>query len=115
MHVGTHDAAAGLPALGWVFTGLLLLITLINQAAGNGMIPPNSTVGIRIPPLQRSEAAWTAGHTAGVKPAVIAFCIAAVCSIIGLFAPIAYWGSIAAFVGGLTWVIASAVRAANSA
>ncbi len=115
MHVGRHDAAAGLAALGWVFTGLLLLITLINRAAGDGRIPPNSTVGIRIPPLQRSEAAWTAGHAAGVKPVVIAFCVAAVCGVVGLFAPTAYWGAIAAFVGGLVWVIASAVRAANSA
>lgn len=113
--MGTHDSVAGVAALGWVATGLLLLITLINLAAGGGRIPPNSTVGIRIPPLQRSEGAWTAGHAAGVKPAAIAFCAAGVCSIIGLLAPVAYWGAIAAFVGGLVWVIASAVRAANSA
>lgn len=112
--MGTHDSVAGVAALGWVATGLLLLITLINLAADGGRIPPNSTFGIRIPPLQRSEGAWTAGHAAGVKPAAIAFC-AGVCSIIGLFAPVAYWGAIAAFVGDLVSVIASAVRAANSA
>ncbi|WP_136609158.1 hypothetical protein [Sinomonas albida] len=113
--MGTHDAAAALPVLGWVFTGVLLLIILISRAAGDGRIPPNGTIGIRIPQLQRSDAAWAAGHAAGVRPAAIACCAAAACSLLGLFTPVAYWGAIAAFAGGLTWVLTAAVRAANSA
>lgn len=113
--MGTHDTAAALPVLGWMFTGVLLLIILISRAAGDGRIPPNSTIGIRLPQLQRSDAAWAAGHAAGIRPAIVACSAAATCSLLGLLAPIAYWGAIAAFAGGLVWVVTAAVRAANAA
>jgi len=111
----TPNEAGSLPVLGWVFAALLLMIALICWVAGSGKIAPNGAVGLRIPPLTRSTSAWKAGHAAGVAPASIAFVVALVCSVVGLFAPPAYWGAVAALVGGLIWVIAAAVRAANAA
>ena len=111
----THNSADGLAILGWVFTALLLLLVLINWAAGTGRIELNSTVGIRIPPLQRSESAWQAGHAAGVRPAAIAFVAALACAVISLFAPVVILGSVIAFVGGFAWSVAAAVSAANRA
>jgi hypothetical protein len=101
--------------LRWVFTAVLLALAIINWAAGHGYIELNSTIGIRIPPLQRSESAWRAGHAAGVVPAAVAFTVSLICSIVGLFAGVAVWGVVVAFVGGLVWSITVAVRAANAA
>ena len=106
---------AGLASIGWVFTAVLLVIAVICWAAGRGKIAINGVVGIRIPSLKRSEAAWRAGHAAGAMPACIAFGVAVVCSVIGLFASPAYWGTFVALVGGLVWVVVSAARAANAA
>jgi hypothetical protein len=100
--------------LGWVFTGLLLLLVVTCIAASRGAIPLNVFFGVRLPPLMRSDAAWRAGHAAGVVPAVIAFVVALVCSAIGIVAPVAYWGSIVAMVGGVVWVFVRASRAANA-
>jgi hypothetical protein len=107
-----NDAPGDLIVVARVFTGLLLLLVVVCFAAGRGAIPVNSFVGIRIPALKRSEAAWRAGHAAAVMPAVIAFVIAGMCSGIGLVAPVAYWGTIVAMVGGVIWVFVRATRAA---
>lgn len=101
------------PALGWVFTGVLLLVAIICWAAGRGKIELNGTIGLRIPPLTHSTEAWMSGHAAGVRPAAIAFVVGLVLCVIGIFAPVAFWGAIVAFVGGLVWVTVAAVRAAS--
>ena len=99
--------------LAWVFTALLLILFLACIAAGRGVIPRNHWFGIRLPPLKRSDAAWRAGHAAGVAPSAVVFVIALVCCFMGATAPIAFWGAIVAFVGGLAWVGSEAIRAAN--
>ncbi len=86
--------------LGWVFTGLLLVLVVVSALAARGRIRLNRLVGVRLPALMRSESAWQAGHAAAVVPAVIAFAVAAICSVAGLFASVWYWGAIVAFVGG---------------
>lgn len=101
--------------LGWVFTGLLLVLVLACIGAGRGTIPLNHFVGIRLPALMRSDAAWRAGHTAGVAPAGVAFVVALVFSAIGLIASPAYAGAIAAFVIGVGWSMLRATRAARTA
>ncbi|MGW6377936.1 SdpI family protein [Rhodococcus sp. NPDC055112] len=111
----TNDVPGALIDVAWVFTGLLLLLVVVCVAAGRGAIPVNSFVGIRIPALKRSEAAWRVGHAAAVMPGVTAFVIAGICSGIGLGAPVAYWGTIIAMVGGVIWVFVRAARAADVA
>src|SRR5450830_1064974 len=96
--------------LAWVFTGLLLLLVVVCLAASRGAIPKNRFVGVRIPAVMRSDAAWRAGHAAGVIPAVVACAIGLASSALGLVTPVAYWGSIVAFAGGLVWIIVSASR-----
>jgi len=91
------------------------MIALISWAAGRGVIPVNGSVGLRIPPLQRSDAKWRAGHAAAVMPALVAFAVSLLCSIVGLFVAAAAWGVIVAFVGGFVWTIVAAIRAANAA
>ncbi len=105
----------GFSTLGWVFTAVLLMVAVICWAAGAGKIPLNGAVGLRIPPLTHSEAAWKSGHAAGTAPALIAFAVGLVSCAVGLFFPVAYWAAIAALVGGLVWVVVAAVRAANTA
>jgi hypothetical protein len=106
-----HDRLA---ILAWAYTALLLLAVVICRLAGSGKIRPNSLVGIRIPPVMRSDAAWKAGHVAGVVPAACGFGLAAICSIAGLVNPVAYWGAIIAFIGGLAWMVVAANRAAKT-
>ena len=110
----TQDAAATLAALGWIFTGLLLLVAVLCIAAARGAIASNNFVGLRLPALTRDEGSWRAGHAAGQVPAIVAFAIALVFSFLGLVSSVAYWGAIAAFVGGLTWIVIRATRAANA-
>jgi hypothetical protein len=102
-----------IPVLAWLFTALLLFMAVVCIAAGRGLIPVNHLIGIRFPPLQRDEAAWRAGHAAGVLPSLVAFAIALVCSLIGLVAPAADYGVLVAFVGGVVWVVVRAIRAAD--
>lgn len=111
----TLNDPEALPILGWVSTAVLLLVAIICRAAGTGRIQLNGVVGLRIPPLTQSPAAWQVGHGAGVLPASVAFAVALISSVAGLFAPIGYWGAVAALVGGLIWVVFAAMRAANTA
>ena len=113
MHI--QDAAANLALLGWIFTGLLLLVAVLCIAAARGAIASNSFVGLRLPALTRDEETWRAGHAAGQIPAIVAFTIALVFSFLGLVSSVAYWGAIAAFVGGLAWIVIRATRAAKAA
>ncbi|MGH3704798.1 MAG: hypothetical protein ACRDT9_09245 [Agromyces sp.] len=68
-----------------------------------------------MPALKRGEAAWRAGHSAAVLPAVITFVVAVACSVIGLVAPVAYWGTVIAMAGGVAWVFVRASKAAATA
>jgi len=100
--------------LAWLFTGLLLLLVVVCIAAGRGAIPVNHLIGIRIPALKRSAAAWRAGHAAGVFPALVALVVGLAFSLLGLVTNGAYWGSIVAFAGGVAWVFIRATRAAKA-
>lgn len=103
-----------LTLLAWLFTGLLLLLVVVCIAAGRGAIPVNHFLGIRIPALKRSDAAWRAGHASGVIPALVALVVGLAFSLLGLVMPGAYWGSIVAFVLGVVWVFIRASRAAKA-
>lgn len=103
-----------LAILAWVFTALLLLLSIASFAAGRGAIPLNHFFGIRIPALKRSAAAWRAGHAAALIPAAVTFLVSLICALLGAATPAFYWGSIVAFVGGLVWVLARATRAAKN-
>jgi len=112
--MGNQNAAHGLATLGWVCTALLLMMAFICLAAGAGKLRANGVIGIRIPAVMRSEAAWKAGHAAGVVPAFISCAVGLACSAVGLITSVAYFGAIVALVGGLIWVVIRAVRAANT-
>jgi hypothetical protein len=101
--------------LRWVFCAVLLAITVISWAAGAGHIGPNGSVGIRVPALQRSDAAWRSGHAAAVRPAAIALLVCLVSAVASVFIAAFLWGVLIALVGGMVYSIASAVRAANAA
>lgn len=103
-----------LTILAWLFTGLLFLLVVVCIAAVRGAIPMNHVVGIRIPALMRSGRAWRTGHAAGLIPAVVALVVSLASSVLGSIVPVAYWGSIVAFVGGVVWVFVSASRAAKA-
>ncbi|OIQ81789.1 hypothetical protein GALL_364390 [mine drainage metagenome] len=103
-----------LATIAWSFTALLLVSVAICRLAGRGTIVPNGFVGIRIPSVMYSDAAWKAGHAAAVVPAVCGFGSAAVCSIAGLVLPVAYWGAIIAFIGAISWMVVAANRAAGT-
>ncbi|MGA7203933.1 MAG: hypothetical protein WBX27_04795 [Specibacter sp.] len=100
--------------LAWLFTALMLVLVVVCIAAGRGAIPVNHLIGVRIPALKRSPGAWRAGHAAGVFPAGVAFIVGLVFSLFGFVTPMAYWGSIVAFLGGVVWVFIRASRAAKA-
>ncbi|MFH8250594.1 SdpI family protein [Microbacterium sp. B2969] len=102
-----------LPILAWVFTGLLLVLLLTCVAAARGSLRRNRWFGVKLPALERSDAAWRAGHAVSVVPAAVAFVVALIASILGLFAPAIYWVTIVAAVGGVIWVFVRATRAAD--
>lgn len=100
--------------LGWVFVGLFVLLLVASVLAREGRLPLNPWFGIRIPPLMRSSEAWRNGHAAAVFPSALACGVALMCSTVGLFAPVAYLGTIVTFVGGVVWVMIRASRAAKA-
>jgi hypothetical protein len=102
--VDVITASAELTLLGWIFTGLLLALLVISILAGQGTLPLNGLVGIRLPALMSSDERWRAGHQAAVVPSVIIFVVALAFSLLGLIAPVAYIVTIVAFVGGFAWV-----------
>jgi hypothetical protein len=108
------DGMGALPILAWVFTGLLLVLLLVALAAGRGAIPVNHFVGIRLPPLERSDTAWQLGHRAAVAPTTVAFVVALVFAVIGLAVPALDVVVVFCFVVGLIWSMVAAVRAART-
>ena len=112
----TVDVTLTITMLGWIFTGLLLVLVVACATAGRGALPLNHWFGVRLPALMVSRQAWRIGHAAGVLPASVAFLAAAICSVAGLVMPGLYWGTIGAFVGGVVWVfIRSSAAARHSA
>ena len=109
-----YGDVGGLGALVWVFTGLLLLLTIVTMLAARGIIPLNMWVGIRIPSVQRSEKAWRAGHAAAVPASWVGFIGALICSVIGLYFPLSHWGVVVFFVGAAVWTMVVASRAAKA-
>jgi hypothetical protein len=109
-----YDTSSSLVILGWVFTGLLLMLLITAIATGRGRIPLNHFFGIRLPDLLRSNSAWRAGHRAAVVPAGIAFGVSLLASVVALFVPITYWVSIIAFAAGVAWVFLRASAAAKA-
>ena len=103
-----------LPLVAWIFTTLLLLLLGVSLAASRGSIPVNHFLGIRIPALKRSEAAWRAGHRAAILPTALALGLSLVFSILGLREPVAYVGTIIVFVCAVIWTFIAASRAARA-
>lgn len=101
-----------LTLLAWIFPALLCLLLVVSFAASRGSIPINHFLGIRIPPLTHSEAAWRAGHLAAVLPAALALVLSLISSMFGLSYPVAYWGTIIIFVCAVVWIFIAASRAA---
>jgi len=112
--VKIFEASREFTALGWVFVAVLAALLVVSVLAAKGRIPLNPWAGIRIPSLMRSSEAWRAGHASAIRPSAIACGAALLCSIVGLFAPVAYLGSIAISVAGLVWVTLRASRAAKA-
>jgi SdpI/YfhL protein family len=110
MTIGTPPAEVG-----WILAAVLLVIAVVSAAAGRGAIRRNPYAGIRLPPLQRSEAAWRAGHAAAVVPSIVAFVVTMVASAIAIALPVVEWAAVVAFVLGAVWAVTLAARRANAA
>jgi hypothetical protein len=108
-------ATSGLVSMGWMSAALLLVVAVMCWAAGRGLVRMNGFVGIRLPALQRDEAAWRAGHRAGVLPAGVTAAVAVIGALVGLAVTPAYWVAVGALLVGLVWTVAAAVRAARAA
>lgn len=105
---------AVLAILAWVFTALLLFLFIVALLASRGTIPRNHILGIRLPPLFESDAAWRAGHAAAIMPALVGFIGAFLCACAGAaYWPIR-WGVAFFFVLSFGWAAVVAVRAANA-
>lgn len=102
-----------LTVLAWVFTVLLLVLAVTCVVAGRGRLARNRYFGVKLPALERSDEAWRAGHAAAVLPAMVAFVVAAVASIVGLIAPAIYCVTIVVAIAGVVWVFARATAAAR--
>lgn len=48
---------------------LIALVAGVARAAARGRLPRNGTIGLRLPSMLRSDAAWQAGHRAAQTPA----------------------------------------------
>ncbi len=110
--MSSESVWGGIHIIGWVFPALLLLLVVVTMRAGHGKIPPNSLIGIRLPSVRRSAAAWQAGHKAAVPAAWVGFLGALGCAVVGLIIPFAYFGSVAFFLACVVWAFVAAAAAA---
>ena len=108
------DSAGGLAILGWVFCALLAFVVLICTLASRGSIPLNSSVGIRLPALMKSDETWKAGHAAAIPAAWVGFAGGFASAVSGLFFTQAYWGVVFFLVLSLVWAAAAGSRAARA-
>ena len=99
-----------LTVLGWVFTGLLLVLFGACVGAGRGGFP-RSNVSVTCPD---GGAMQRGGLPLGWFSLVLPILVALVRSVIGLAQSAAYWGSIAAMAAVVIWVFVRASRAANA-
>lgn len=104
-----QDLAAGLAVLGRAFTGVLALAAVVVAMGGSGRIEANNTIGIRIPPLPRGDAAWQADYAAALMPAVVCGAIALILCVAGIFDLSVFRGAL----GGIVWLLFRAVQAVN--
>ncbi|WP_344789762.1 SdpI family protein [Gryllotalpicola daejeonensis] len=108
------DSAGGLAILGWVFCALLAFVVLICTLASRGSIPLNSSVGLRLPALMRSDETWAAGHAAAIPAAWVGFTGGVASALTGLFFNPAYWGVVFFLVLSLVWAGVAGSRAARA-
>jgi uncharacterized membrane protein len=99
----------------------VLLAAVISQLGGNGRLPRNGFLGLRIPSTMSSDEAWQAGHRAAVVPAWIGFVVIAVVAMLSMFLFVstgtAAVGVIvvgAIFVVTFVWLAVAASRAART-
>ena len=109
------DALREATLLAWVFSALLLLLAVISTLAARGTLRRNHGMGIRLPALFASDAAWQAGHAAAVTPAWVGFAFALASDLAGIIEPVARWATIAVFVATVIWALTAAIRAAHRA
>lgn len=98
-----------------------LLIAVLSQLGGNGVLERNGFLGLRIPSTMYSDDAWRAGHHAAALPAWIGFVAITVAAIIGLVFVNSDSGSVtisivvgAIFLVTLIWAVSVASLAARS-
>jgi hypothetical protein len=99
-----------------------LLVAVVSQLGGNGVLGRNGFVGLRIPSTMFSDESWRAGHHAAAPAAWIGFVATTLAAIVGLVFVSTDSGSIvvsiivgAFFVATLIWAVAAANMAARSA
>lgn len=101
--------------IGAVGLGLIAVLAL----CARGVIPRGWAVGIRLPALQQSDAAWRAGHAAALVPYAVFAVVGALLALSPLVFPnVADWAPLlttVAVVAGLIIGSVRGVRAANSA
>lgn len=106
---------AGALIIGAVGLGLIVVFAL----CARGVIPPGWAVGIRLPALQQSDAAWRAGHAAALVPYTVFAIVGAVLALSPLVFPGLADGAplltTAAVLVGVIFGSVRGVRAANSA
>ncbi|WP_344790548.1 SdpI family protein [Gryllotalpicola daejeonensis] len=112
--MNNSDALSGALIIAWVFAALLLLLAVAATLAGRGVIKRNPIIGIRIPSLFASDEAWARGHAAAARPSWIGFVVALLSALVGVFAPVVYWLTIAVFVVTTVWMFIAASRAAKA-
>jgi hypothetical protein len=99
-----------------------LLVAVLSQLGGNGVLGRNGFIGLRIPSTMFSDEGWRAGHHAAARPAWIGFVATTLAAIVGLVFIRTDSGSIvisiivgAIFLATLIWVVVVANMAARSA
>ena len=106
---------SGAIIIGAVGLGLIAVLAL----CARGVIPRGWAVGIRLPALQQSDAAWRAGHAAALVPYTV-FAIAGTLLALSplVFPSAADWAPMLTTVAVLVGLVigsARGVRAANNA
>lgn len=108
-------------ALLFVLPLAVLLAAVISQLGGNGRLPRNGFIGLRMPSTMSSDEAWRAGHHAAAVPTWIGFVVITVVAILSMFLSgstgTAVLGTIvvgAIFVVTFVWLTVAASRAART-
>ncbi|WP_187288850.1 hypothetical protein [Microbacterium sp. B19] len=98
--------------IGAVGLGLIAVIAL----CASGVIPRGWAVGIRLPALQQSDAAWRAGHAAALVPYAVFAVVGALLALSPLvFLSLADWAPLLTTVAVLVGLIVGSVRGVRAA